>query len=81
MADIEYLMTLQAVRDRANLVQKAAEQGELTHFNYNVARMPAVADFVAGVIAVCSPCSRKSGSSRRSGWLTGTARLWSRQVR
>lgn len=61
MTDIEYLKTLQAVRDRANLVQKAAEQGELTHFNYNAARMPAVAEFVADVITVCSPRPRRSG--------------------
>jgi hypothetical protein len=52
MADIEYLKSLQAVRERAHLVLKAAEQGALSHFHYDPARMPAVVEFVAGVISV-----------------------------
>lgn len=52
MADIEYLKSLQAVRERAQLVLKAAEQGALSHFRYNPARMPAVVDFVARIISV-----------------------------
>ncbi|KAI0127986.1 hypothetical protein BJ170DRAFT_627983 [Xylariales sp. AK1849] len=50
MADIEYLKSLRAVRDRAHLVLKAAEQGRLTHFVYKAELMPKVADFVSGII-------------------------------
>ncbi|KAJ6155198.1 hypothetical protein N7470_005764 [Penicillium chermesinum] len=50
MADIEYLKSLQAVRERARLVLHAAEQDKLTHFSYREDLMPATADFVAGII-------------------------------
>lgn len=52
MADIEYLKSLQAVRDRANLVLEAAQRDQLTHFHYHADKMPSVADFVAGIISV-----------------------------
>lgn len=52
MADIEYLKSLQAVRDRAHLVLDAAERNELTHFTYHAERMPDTAKFVADIINV-----------------------------
>ena len=52
MADIEYLKSLQAVRERASLVLKAAEQDKLTHFVYHEDLMPATAEFVSGIITV-----------------------------
>jgi hypothetical protein len=54
MADIEYLKGLEAVRERAHLVLGAAERNELSHFDYDSSKMPAVAKFVAGVISVSS---------------------------
>lgn len=63
MADIEYLKSLQAVRDRANLVLKAAEQGQLTHFHYHADKMPIVADYVAAIITVSNLCSDVPGFS------------------
>ena len=53
MADIEYLKSLQAVRELAHLVLEAAKQDALTYFHYVPARMPTAADFVAGIINVC----------------------------
>ncbi|KAJ5760135.1 hypothetical protein N7520_007291 [Penicillium odoratum] len=50
MADIEYLKSLQAVRERANLVLKAAENDELTHFTYHPSKMGEVAEYVTGII-------------------------------
>ncbi|KAJ5948470.1 hypothetical protein N7454_001777 [Penicillium verhagenii] len=50
MADIEYLKSLQAVRERASLVLKAAEQDELTHFSYHLDKMGEVAEYVTGII-------------------------------
>ncbi|KAJ5992950.1 hypothetical protein N7451_008674 [Penicillium sp. IBT 35674x] len=50
MADIEYLKSLQAVRERANLVLKAAENDELTHFFYRPDKMGEVAEYVTGII-------------------------------
>lgn len=52
MTDIEYLKSLQAVRDRAHMVLKAAEKDELTHFTYDASLMPKAAEFVAGIITV-----------------------------
>jgi hypothetical protein len=55
MAEIEYLKSLQAVRERANLVLEAAENDELTHFSYHPNKMGEVAEYVTGIINVCSP--------------------------
>lgn len=52
MADIEYLKSLQAVRERAQLVLQAACKDELSHFHYNAAKMSTVAEFVTGIITV-----------------------------
>ncbi len=51
-AEIDYLLSLQAVRERANRVFALAEGGELNHFNYNAERLPHAAELVAGVISV-----------------------------
>jgi len=53
MADIEHLKSLQAVRERANMVLKAAENNELTHFSYHPNKMGEVAEYVIGIINVC----------------------------
>ncbi|KAJ6134457.1 hypothetical protein N7523_000779 [Penicillium sp. IBT 18751x] len=50
MTDIEYLKSLQAVRERSRLVLGAAEKDELTHFTYDASLMPKAAEFVAGII-------------------------------
>lgn len=53
--DIAYLLSLQAVRDRSQIVLKAAREGRLHNFEYDEKRMTAVADFVISVIEVGSP--------------------------
>lgn len=78
MADIEYLKSLQAVRERAHLVLQAAERDALTHFDYVPANMAATADFVAGIITVCLGRDHLGISAWLMGW---TARFRPRQVR
>ena len=56
MADIEYLKSLKAVRERAHQVLAAAQRGELSHFDYHAERMPAVTEFVTSVISVRVIC-------------------------
>ncbi|KAF7716577.1 Uncharacterized protein PECH_004383 [Penicillium ucsense] len=51
MSDIEYLKSLDAVRERAHLVLGAAEKKDLLHFDYDASKMSDVADFVEGVIS------------------------------
>lgn len=53
MSDIEYLKSLQAVRERAQLVLQAASRDELSHFHYDAAKMSTVVEFVTGIITVC----------------------------
>ncbi|KAI0173382.1 DUF1688-domain-containing protein [Hypoxylon sp. FL1284] len=48
--DIAYLLSLQAVRERAQVVFTAAREGRLNSFEYDEQRMSAVADFVISVI-------------------------------
>ncbi|KAH7304517.1 hypothetical protein B0I35DRAFT_382496 [Stachybotrys elegans] len=50
MASIDYLLSLQAVRERADQVFKVAERDELCHFTYHADRMPAVASYVSDII-------------------------------
>lgn len=52
MADIEYLKTLQAVRERSRLVLEAARQGKTNNFVFHEDRMKDVTEFVASVIDV-----------------------------
>lgn len=49
-ADIDYLLSLQAVRERARLVFQAAQEGTLNNFEYDAEKLPAAAEFVIGVI-------------------------------
>ncbi|KAH8693211.1 hypothetical protein BGW36DRAFT_302345 [Talaromyces proteolyticus] len=48
--DIAYLLSLEAVRERAKTVLRAAEAGSLNNFDYHKNRMPEAADFVVGII-------------------------------
>lgn len=49
---VKYLLSLQAVRDRAEIVAHAAQAGKLNHFDFHQDRMADVADTVAAVIKV-----------------------------
>ena len=50
----DYLLTLPAVRERANKVFELAEKNGLNHFQYHADKMPDAAEFVIGVISVRS---------------------------
>ncbi|KAL2821305.1 hypothetical protein BDW59DRAFT_164336 [Aspergillus cavernicola] len=50
MADIEYLTSLQAVRERAHIVLEAAENGKLSHFTYHPERMSEASAYVVDII-------------------------------
>ncbi|KAF2644158.1 DUF1688-domain-containing protein [Massarina eburnea CBS 473.64] len=47
---VKYLLSLDAVRDRAKLVGEAAAAGKLSHFDVREEKLGEVADFVIGVI-------------------------------
>ena len=49
---IEELLGLEAVRARAHVVLKLAEEGRLTHFNYHPERMEDATDYVLNLIQV-----------------------------
>lgn len=49
-SDVNYLLSLGAIRDRAQIVWQAAEAGELAHFNFHEDKLSDVADFVISVI-------------------------------
>lgn len=53
--DVKYLLSLQAIRDRAKIVWQAAETGQLTNFDLHKDKLDRVADFVTSVIKVCAP--------------------------
>ncbi|KAI5208235.1 DUF1688-domain-containing protein [Aureobasidium subglaciale] len=48
--DIGYLLSLEAVRERAGKVFEAAKKDELSHFTYHAEKLPEAAAFVASVI-------------------------------
>ena len=50
--EIEHLLGLQAVRERAQLVLAEAEEGRLNSFEYHPERLLTAAEFVIGVINV-----------------------------
>jgi hypothetical protein len=50
--DIEYLLSLEAVRERAQVVFAAAKRDELSHFTYHADKLPEAAAFVTSVIKV-----------------------------
>lgn len=54
-SEIEYLLSLQAVRERAAKVFAAAQQGALVNFEYDASKMSTVSDFVIDVISVRTP--------------------------
>ena len=47
-----HLLRLEAVRERANIVFRLAEQGKLHHYDYHPERLDATVDYVAGIIQV-----------------------------
>ncbi|KAI9731649.1 MAG: hypothetical protein M1818_007779 [Claussenomyces sp. TS43310] len=47
---VQYLLSLEAVRERSKIVYEAAQVGGLTHFEYHPSRMDAAADYVASLI-------------------------------
>lgn len=51
-SDIEYLKSLQAVRERSRIVLERARNGSLNNFIYDQGRMKETAEFVTGVISV-----------------------------
>ncbi|RAK95635.1 URC4/urg3 family protein [Aspergillus ibericus CBS 121593] len=48
--NIQQLLGLQAVRDRARTVLSLAEQGKLHHYDYHPERLDATVDYVVGII-------------------------------
>lgn len=50
--DLEYLKSLQAVRDRSVLVLQAANEGKLNSFTYHPDQFSSCADLVESVIRV-----------------------------
>jgi hypothetical protein len=50
--DIKYLLSLRAIRERAQIVWRAAEAGELVHFDFHADKLSDVADFVISIIQV-----------------------------
>lgn len=53
--DIKYLLSLRAIRERAQIVWRAAEAGELVHFDFHADKLHDVADFVISTIQVHLP--------------------------
>lgn len=51
-SDIEYLLSLEAVRERAQIVFAAAQKDELSHFTYHADKLPEAAAYVTSVINV-----------------------------
>ncbi|KAI2469467.1 DUF1688 domain-containing protein [Annulohypoxylon bovei var. microspora] len=49
-SQVKYLLSLQAIRDRAKIVGDAAKAGNLTHFDLHDDKLDEVADFVTSVI-------------------------------
>lgn len=54
MDTIDYLLSLEAVRERATKVYNIAVDGNLNNFDYHEDRMANAADFVASLIMVLS---------------------------
>lgn len=61
---VKHLLSLQAIREKAQIVWQAAEGGELSHFDLHQDKLDVVADFVISVIEVRAPHSMQS-----TGWL------------
>lgn len=50
--EYEYLLSLRSIRDKAKIVRKAAETGNLCHFDFQPEKMGSMADIVTSVILV-----------------------------
>lgn len=50
--EIEYILSLKAVREQAHKVLELAEQGKLTYFNYDREKLSVAADYVIKIIQV-----------------------------
>ncbi len=51
-SQIKYLLSLRAIRDRANVVAEVAKAGNLSHFELREDKLDDAVDFVALVIKV-----------------------------
>jgi hypothetical protein len=51
-AEINYLLSLGSIRDRAKLVGEAAQAGNLSHFDVDEDKLGSTADYVTSVIKV-----------------------------
>lgn len=62
--DTEYLLSLEAVRERAQIVFAAAQKNELSHFTYHADKLAEAAAYVTSVINVshCFPQSNHPDS-------------------
>lgn len=74
---INYILSLKAVREQAHKVLELAEQGKLTHFNYDRAKLGVAADYVIGIIQVKS-LSKTEVWSMYFDEMRYTARFWTR---
>jgi hypothetical protein len=52
-SDVKYLLSLNAVRERAKIVGEAADAGKLRNFDVHEDRLSNAADLVVSVIKVC----------------------------
>ena len=50
--DIEYILSLQAVRERAHMVLNIAKTGGLNHFDFKEEKLNDAADYVINIIKV-----------------------------
>jgi hypothetical protein len=59
VSEVEYLLSLQAVRERANCVFDCAQRGTLNHFHYDADQLPVAARLVAQTISVSFQVSHR----------------------
>ena len=64
-SEIEYLLSLQAVRERANIVLDIARTQGLNHFQLNEEKLNNTADYVIGVIKVRPLVSKQGGLKKK----------------
>lgn len=77
---VKYLLSLRAIRERANAVREIAEAGKLAHFELREDKLDDVVDFVASVIKVRQDqrnlhriCSKLTPYTPASGTLAQTS--------
>ena len=49
-SQVEYLLSLGAIRDQSKIISEVAHAGKLSHFDFHRGRMEDVADFTLSVI-------------------------------